>query len=142
MSTRCRLDAPIKPISACLLQEHYSWPVYTDPTARKSYLASACRSHCLHSLKVLLVPPTDVLLHGRDQDSGLAYSELTNTEEFLGSHVLRVPNPPAVEGGKDTPNIRENRGKAKQFTTFNGRTVIIKESSIFSNKGGFANLCS
>lgn len=32
--------------------------------------------------------------------------------------------------------MRDNRGKAKQVTTFNGRTVIIKENSIYSNKGG------
>src|SRR6266536_354252 len=86
-------------------------------------------------LKVLLVPLTDVLLNGRDQETGLSYSDLANTEDFLGSHVLRVPNPSASESGKDVTNVRDNRGKAKQFTTFNGRTVIIKESSVFSNKG-------
>jgi hypothetical protein len=32
--------------------------------------------------------------------------------------------------------VRDNRGKAKQVTTFNGRTVIIKENSVYSNKGG------
>lgn len=32
--------------------------------------------------------------------------------------------------------MRDNRGKAKQVTTFNGRTVIIKENSVYSNKGG------
>jgi hypothetical protein len=31
--------------------------------------------------------------------------------------------------------VRDNRGKAKQVTTFNGRTVIIKENSVYSNKG-------
>lgn len=30
---------------------------------------------------------------------------------------------------------RENRGKARQFTTFNGRTVVVKDSWVYSNKG-------
>lgn len=32
--------------------------------------------------------------------------------------------------------MRENRGKAKQYTTVNGRTVVIKDSFVYSNKGG------
>ncbi|KAI5294160.1 hypothetical protein KEM52_004583 [Ascosphaera acerosa] len=31
--------------------------------------------------------------------------------------------------------MRDSRGKARQMSTFNGRTVVIKESSVFSNKG-------
>lgn len=32
--------------------------------------------------------------------------------------------------------MRESRGKAKQFTTINGRTIIIKDAFVYSNKGG------
>ncbi|KAI9782745.1 MAG: hypothetical protein M1839_004733 [Geoglossum umbratile] len=31
--------------------------------------------------------------------------------------------------------MRESRGKAKQFTTVNGRTVVVKDSFVYSNKG-------
>jgi hypothetical protein len=36
---------------------------------------------------------------------------------------------------KDTGSFRETRGKAKQFTTANGRTVIVKDAFVYSNKG-------
>lgn len=36
---------------------------------------------------------------------------------------------------KDGNNFRENRGKAKQYSTANGRTVIIKDAFVYSNKG-------
>ena len=36
---------------------------------------------------------------------------------------------------KDAGSFRETRGKAKQFTTANGRTVIVKDAFIYSNKG-------
>jgi hypothetical protein len=31
--------------------------------------------------------------------------------------------------------MRESRGKAKQFTTINGKTVIIKDAFVYANKG-------
>jgi hypothetical protein len=31
--------------------------------------------------------------------------------------------------------FRENRTKAKQYTTLNGRTVIVKDTFVYSNKG-------
>jgi hypothetical protein len=31
--------------------------------------------------------------------------------------------------------MRENRGKAKQYTTINGRTVVVKDAFVYSNKG-------
>ncbi|KAL9104797.1 MAG: hypothetical protein Q9163_000295 [Psora crenata] len=38
-------------------------------------------------------------------------------------------------------NVRDSRSKAKQFNTINGRTVVVKESFVYSNKGeGFRNL--
>lgn len=50
--------------------------------------------------------------------------------------MLRIPINAGSTNGKEESNVRDNRGKAKQVTTFNGRTVIIKENSVYSNKGG------
>lgn len=36
--------------------------------------------------------------------------------------------------------MRDNRGKAKQFTTVNGRIVVVKESFVYSNKGPYPAL--
>ncbi|KAJ5610885.1 Myosin light chain kinase-like protein [Penicillium lagena] len=84
---------------------------------------------------VLLVPTTECLAGSRDRESTLLYSDLVASEEFLGSHVLRIPMPLGPPMGKEETNVRDNRSKAKQLTTFNGRTVIIKENSVYSNKG-------
>ena len=37
--------------------------------------------------------------------------------------------------GKDGSNARENKSKAKQFSTINGRTVVVKDAFVYSNKG-------
>lgn len=88
---------------------------------------------------VLLVPLTDVLLTSRDAESGALASDAVASEEFLSSHVLRIPNPSTSSGNKDSvQNLRDVRGKARQFSTLNGRSVIIKDSFIYSNKGIFA----
>ncbi|KAI5839849.1 hypothetical protein DFP73DRAFT_560496 [Morchella snyderi] len=81
---------------------------------------------------ILLVPTTEILTSTRDRESGALYADLAGVDEFLGSHVLRVPS-----GGSSSPMVgsRENRGKARQFTTFNGRTVVVKDSWVYSNKG-------
>lgn len=85
---------------------------------------------------ILLVPLTDVLLTSRDTDTGASTGEVVASEEFLSSHVLRIPPPAKPLAGKDGPhNLREVRGKAKQFSTLNGRSVVIKDSVIYSNKG-------
>ncbi|KAJ5893911.1 hypothetical protein N7495_005602 [Penicillium taxi] len=83
---------------------------------------------------VLLVPTTECLVGSRDRESNLQYSDLVTSEEFLGSHVLRIPINTGPNG-KEESNVRDSRGKAKQVTTFNGRTVIIKENLVYSNKG-------
>lgn len=117
----------------------------------KSPLPSQCTPVQHH---VLLVPTTDVLLTSREAEAvpgagpGPAAAETVSTEEFLSSHVLRVPDPtkPAASGGgggaagasggKDaTPNLREMRGKAKQYNTINGRNVVIKDNVVYTNKG-------
>ncbi|GAB1196262.1 hypothetical protein APSETT444_005531 [Aspergillus pseudonomiae] len=84
---------------------------------------------------VLLVPVTESLIGSRDRESSLYYSDLVVSEEFLGSHALRIPVTNGTTGTKDDTNVRDSRGKAKQVTTVNGRTVIIKENSVYSNKG-------
>ncbi|KAF7884216.1 uncharacterized protein EAF02_004552 [Botrytis sinoallii] len=99
----------------------------------KSALPTQCTPVHHH---ILLVPTTEVLLTSRDRETGALYADLAGSEDFLGSHVLRVPaNHAATAGGKDAPNMRENRGKAKQYTTVNGRTVVIKDAFVYSNKG-------
>lgn len=79
---------------------------------------------------------TESLIGSRDRESSLYYSDLVVSEEFLGSHALRIPVTNGTAGTKDDLNVRDSRGKAKQVTTVNGRTVIIKENSVYSNKGG------
>jgi hypothetical protein len=98
----------------------------------KSSIASQCTPVHHH---ILLVPLTDVLLTSRETESGAAVSEVIASEDFLASHVLRVP-PTGAPGTKDgAPNLREVRGKAKQLSTLNGRSVIVKDSFVYSNKG-------
>lgn len=86
----------------------------------------------LTSLQILLVPVTECLLTGRDRETNTAYTDLVASDDFLASHVLRISGAP-VPGSS---NVRDNRGKAKQFNTVNGRTVVVKESFVYSNKGG------
>lgn len=63
-------------------------------------------------------------------------SDVVATDEFLGSHVLRIPVHSSATGGNEgVGNLREWRGKAKQYTTLNGRTIVIKDSLVYSNKG-------
>jgi len=101
-----------------------------------AFFKSAVPSQCtpVHH-HILLVPTTEVLLTSRDRESGVLYADLAGSEEFLGSHVLRIPANHATAGGKDAPNMRESRGKAKQYTTINGRTVVVKDAYVYSNKG-------
>ncbi|KAK0319236.1 hypothetical protein LTR82_009653 [Friedmanniomyces endolithicus] len=100
----------------------------------RSTLPSQCSPINHH---IILCPTTDILLNSRDRDSNTSYAELATTEEFLASHVLRVPGgaPPAGGGAKDGGNVRENKNKAKQYSTLNGRTVVLKDAFAYSNKG-------
>lgn len=96
----------------------------------KSSIVSQCTP--VHHY-ILLVPQTDVLLTHRETESGSSTSDIVATEEFLASHVLRIP--PSGGGKEAIQNLREVRGKAKQFSTLNGRSVIVKDAFIYSNKG-------
>ncbi|KAI6286718.1 hypothetical protein MCOR27_001636 [Pyricularia oryzae] len=102
----------------------------------KSSLLSQC-SPTAHY--VVLVPATDVLLTSRDVESGSSVSDAVATEEFLGSHVLRIPSGKAALGPSGVkeaaPNLREMRGKARQYNTVNGKSVVIKDNMIYTNKG-------
>ena len=81
------------------------------------------------------MPTTESLINSRDRDSNSLYSDLVSSEEFLGSHVLRITPSVASAGGNNGTSARDSKGKAKQVATVNGRTVIIKENSVYSNKG-------
>lgn len=92
---------------------------------------------------ILLVPTTEVLLTHRDLEYGnVDFAELPNLDEYLASHVIRMPNPRVAAaaanaaGGKDgIVNLREMRGKVKPYGTANGRSVVIKDNLVYSNKG-------
>ena len=83
-------------------------------------------------MEILLVPTTETLLTAKDRETNTLFADLAGSEEFLASHVLRIP--PAAPGAA-AGSVRDSRGKAKQFTTINGRTVVVKESFVYSNKG-------
>ncbi|MCJ1383108.1 hypothetical protein MMC17_006221 [Xylographa soralifera] len=102
----------------------------------KSALPSQCNPASQH---ILLVPTTEVLITHKDRETGFLLTDLVYSDDFLGSHVLRAAGPGGVESAKEVGSVRDNRGKAKQFTTANGRTVVVKESYVYSNKG-FRNL--
>lgn len=112
-----------------------------------AFFKSPLPAQCLPAQgHVLLVPSTDVLLTSRETEAppGASLADSVSTEEFLASHVLRIPDPAkpagaAAGGGKEsTPNLREMRGKAKQYNTINGRNVVIKDNVIYTNKGASA----
>ncbi|KAI9886728.1 MAG: hypothetical protein M1823_001437 [Watsoniomyces obsoletus] len=106
----------------------------------RAFFRSAYPSQCVPVQNhILLLPSTELLLTAWDQDSGVPYTELVGSDEFLGSHVLRIPPNAPVDGGRDGNATKEGRGKPKQYTTINGRTVVIKETFVYSNRG-FKNL--
>ncbi|KAF3935086.1 hypothetical protein ABW19_dt0200038 [Dactylella cylindrospora] len=104
----------------------------------RAFFKSTIPAHCAPLTDyILLVPSTDVLLHSRDRETNQLYTDLVQSEEFLGSHVLRAPKDEV--NGAAIAAARENRGKARQYSTSNGRTVIIKDTWVYTNKG-FRNL--
>lgn len=91
-------------------------------------------------LQVLLVPTTEVLLTNRDRETNAPFTELVLGDDFLASHVIHIPHQGAKT--KEVGSIRDNRGKPKQFSTVNGKSLVIKESFVYSNKGSPRILCS
>ncbi|KAB5530548.1 hypothetical protein GE09DRAFT_395885 [Coniochaeta sp. 2T2.1] len=100
----------------------------------KSSLSAQCVPVRQH---ILLVPLTSVLLNARDAETGAPLSDTVGSDEFLGSHVLRFANQkaPGAAGKEGAQNLREMRGKAKVYTTVNGRSIVIKDNLVYSNKG-------
>lgn len=98
----------------------------------KSSLPAQCSPTAHH---VLLVPATDVLLTSRDAENGGPVADVVASEEFLASHVLRIPPLVAGKEAVQAQNLREMRGKAKQYNTVNGRSVVVKDNLVYSNKG-------
>ncbi|KAG8170144.1 hypothetical protein KVR01_000889 [Diaporthe batatas] len=110
-----------------------------------AFFKSSLPGQCLPTQgHILLVPSTDVLLTSRETEAppGASLADSVSTEEFLASHVLRIPDPAKPTGGggggggkESAPNLREMRGKAKQYNTINGRNIVIKDNVIYTNKG-------
>lgn len=132
---QCRLDATSKSISAGLLPKLSPGTVLSRPAPRMRTLPPQSGPLLTFLPQVLLVPTTEILLNSRDRETNAHYTDLAGSEEFLASHVLRLPGgvPPGPNGKE--ASFRESRGKAKQYQTANGRTVIIKDTFLYSNKG-------
>ncbi|KAJ9646291.1 uncharacterized protein PV06_02102 [Exophiala oligosperma] len=98
----------------------------------RALFQSSVLGHALASQNyVLLVPTTESLLYGQDRETNKRYADQADDEDFLGSHILRITPPTAGKEG----NVRDNRGKAKTYATVNGRSVILKENIVYTNKG-------
>ncbi|CAI4211907.1 unnamed protein product [Parascedosporium putredinis] len=94
---------------------------------------------------VLLVPTTETLLTHHEAETNATAHEILLSEEFIASHVLRIPSGNAANGAaapEPLPNLRDMRGKAKQYNTINGRNVVIKDGFVYSNKADEFNLLS
>ncbi|RVX71619.1 hypothetical protein B0A52_03803 [Exophiala mesophila] len=103
----------------------------------RTLFQSSVLGHALPSQNyVLLVPTTESLLYAQDRENGKRYADQCDDEDFLGSHILRIlPNTVSKENANGNGNVRDGRTKAKTYSTVNGRTVIIKENVVYSNKG-------
>jgi len=117
--------------------------------SKSSALLAQCQPPQHH---VLLVPTADVLLNSRDPDSGAPLVASIVENDFLASHILRIVPPKgggqqqaggggggkddaaAAQGGQQQ-NLREMRGKPRLYATINGRSLVIKDSMVFTNKG-------
>lgn len=108
---------------------------FVSANASNSYLPT----QGLIQHQVLLVPTTDFLLNHVDAESQTPFSELCQTEEFLASHILRIPTTHNASSTASVQNVREGKAKTKQYNTLNGRSVVVKESFVYSNKGASAS---
>ncbi|KKA26308.1 hypothetical protein TD95_001768 [Thielaviopsis punctulata] len=102
----------------------------------KSSLPDQCSDPNSH---VILVPATDFLLSHKETSSASTPDFITS-EEFLASHVIKIQTGGVNLSGRDRndaiqQNIRESRGKPRSYPTINNRSIIIREYSIFTNKG-------
>ncbi|KAJ9606767.1 hypothetical protein H2200_008776 [Cladophialophora chaetospira] len=98
----------------------------------RALFQSSVLGHALPSQNyVVLVPTTESVFYGQDRETNKRYTELVDDEDFLGSHILRISPMAVVKEG----NVRDSRSKAKNYSTVNGRTIILKENTVYSNKG-------
>lgn len=104
---------PLNPFLAALFH-----PPPQSPRSRD--LANALRSPRNY---VILVPTTTSLLFTVDRETNTPYVDLCNQEEFLASHIIKI--------GVSAKAI----GRARVFWTLNGRSVVIKDDFIYTNKG-------
>lgn len=54
-------------------------------------------------------------------------------DDFLASHILKLPD--SNNSGAKSGLPRDIQTKAKQFNTLNGRSVIVKDHSVYTNQG-------
>ncbi len=130
------MNALAQSFPACFLQELASRPVQSGQQSCMSPATGNVHDDVLTRAQILLVPTTECLLFGRDRDSESSYTDLSTSEDFLASHVIRTLGSGSLQGHG---NVRENRGKAKQLNTINGRTIIVKDLFVYSNKGAPPN---
>ncbi|KAI1436128.1 hypothetical protein GGR50DRAFT_702161 [Xylaria sp. CBS 124048] len=98
-----------------------------------SSVASQCTPIHHH---ILLVPTTEFFLTSREVENGQPPADIVASDEFLASHVLRITGQVSTAGGKDSvTSLRDWRGKPKEFSTLNGRTVVIKDTYAYPHKG-------
>ncbi len=72
----------------------------------------------------------------RDRDTHAPYLDLVTSEDFLASHVVRVPaGATPLHNSIDISSFKENKNKAKQYSTLSGKTVVVKDIFVYSNKG-------
>ena len=134
------MNALSQSISQGLLQERFTSPMQSSQQPREYTIIPGSlgglerRNFMKLALifsQILLVPTTECLLTGKDRETDSSFADLAVSEDFLASHVLRISGPTSPGSN----NVRDNRGKAKQFNTVNGRTIVVKESFVYSNKG-------
>ncbi|KAK7204485.1 hypothetical protein BZA70DRAFT_290447 [Myxozyma melibiosi] len=104
---------PLNPLLAALFH-----PPQLSPRSRD--LANALKSPRNY---VILVPTTTSLLYTVDQETNTPFAELCNQEDFLASHIVKI--------GVSAKAI----GRARVFWTLNGRSIVIKDDFIYTNKG-------
>lgn len=74
-----------------------------------------------------------------DLESRKGYLNLVASEEFLESHVLKIPHEDSDQD-KDGQNPPDSKSKSNQISTFNGRSVIFKKNAVWTSKGEYLTL--
>ncbi|ODQ81686.1 hypothetical protein BABINDRAFT_6353 [Babjeviella inositovora NRRL Y-12698] len=111
-----------------LLNNIFNNPPRHHSTKFKAIVASLSE---LHAQCIVLVPPTETLIHSRDSISGKPYHELSYNEDFISSHIAR-PSPVAND---PTPGRFTSATSPLSYTTLNGKTILVKGDRIFKLSG-------